>query len=157
MRELVSRLRPYFAYAAFFSLVINLLMLAAPLYMLQVFDRVISSRSEETLFALTVAAVAALAAMALLDVVRARLLAAAGMALDRMVGPRVLEGLLGRLSPADYAPGLRDVNALRSFLGGSGVLSLFDAPWLPIFLLIIFLFHPLMGAIALGGSLLMCL
>lgn len=157
MRDVVSRLRPYFAWAALFSLAINLLMLAAPLYMLQVFDRVISSRSEETLLFLTVAAVAALAAMALLDVVRSRLLAAAGMALDRMIGPRVLAGLLGRLAPADYAPGLRDVNALRTFLGGSGVLALFDAPWLPVFLAIIFLFHPLLGAVALVGALLMCL
>ena len=157
MRELVSRLRPYFAYAALFSLAINLLMLAAPLYMLQVFDRVISSRSEETLLALTVATIAALGAMALLDVVRSRLLAAAGMALDRRLGPRVLEGVLGRVSAADFTPGLRDVNALRAFLGGNGVMALFDAPWLPIFLLIIFLFHPLLGAIALGGALLMCL
>ena len=157
MRELVSRLRPYFAYAALFSLAINLLMLAAPLYMLQVFDRVISSRSEETLLALTVAATLALAAMALLDVIRSRLLAAAGMALDRQLGPRVLEGVLGRVSSADFAPGLRDVNALRGFLGGSGVMALFDAPWLPVFLLIIFLFHPVLGAIALAGSVLMCL
>src|SRR4051812_5392924 len=157
MRELVSRLRPYFAYAALFSLAINLLMLAAPLYMLQVFDRVISSRSEETLLALTTAALAALGAMALLDVVRSRLLASAGMALDRRLGPRVLEGVLGRVSAADFAPGLRDVNALRGFLGGSGVMALFDAPWLPIFLLVISLFHPLLGAIALAGALLMCL
>src|SRR3954466_465181 len=157
MRELVSRLRPYFAYAALFSLAINLLMLAAPLYMLQVFDRVISSRSEETLLALTAAALAALGAMALLDVVRSRLLASAGMALDRRLGPRVLEGVLGRVSAADFTPGLRDVNALRGFLGGSGVMALFDAPWLPIFLLVIFLFHPLLGVIALAGALVMCL
>ena len=157
MRDLVSRLRPYFAYAALFSLAINLLMLAAPLYMLQVFDRVISSRSQETLLALTAAALAALGAMALLDVVRSRLLAYAGMALDRSLGPRVLEGVLGRVSAVNFAPGLRDVNTLRGFLGGSGVLALFDAPWLPVFLLIIFLFHPLLGAIALAGSLLMCL
>jgi ATP-binding cassette subfamily C exporter for protease/lipase/ATP-binding cassette subfamily C protein EexD len=104
-----------------------------------------------------VAALLALGAMALLDVVRSRLLAAAGMALDRRIGPRVLEGVLGRVSAAEFAPGLRDVNALRGFLGGSGVMALFDAPWLPIFLLIIFLFHPLLGAIALAGSALMCL
>ena len=157
MRNLILRFRPFFVYAGLFSLAINVLLLVAPLYMLQVFDRVISSRSEETLLALTVATIAALGAMALLDVVRSRLLAAAGMALDRRLGPRVLEGVLGRVSAADFTPGLRDVNALRAFLGGNGVMALFDAPWLPIFLLIIFLFHPLLGAIALGGALLMCL
>ncbi|HEX2198260.1 MAG TPA: type I secretion system permease/ATPase [Burkholderiales bacterium] len=152
MGELTARLRPFFVYAGLFSLAINLLLLAPPLYMLQVFDRVISSRSQETLMALTVATIAALGLMAFLDAVRARLLAAAGMALDRRLGPRVLDGLLSRLSGADFANGLRDVATLRGFLTGNGVLALFDAPWLPFFLLIIFLFHPLLGAIALAGA-----
>src|SRR2546430_62030 len=98
--------------------------------MLQVFDRVLASRSEETLLMLTVAVAAALLFMALLDVVRARLLAAAGAALDRKLGPRVIAGLLeqtARLSGANYVNGLRDVNALRGFLGGAGLLALFDA------------------------------
>ena len=125
--------------------------------MLQVFDRVIGSRSEETLIALTAATLGAIALMAFLDAVRTRLLAAAGIALDRRLGPQVLDGLLGRLSGADFVHGLRDVNTLRGFLTGSGVLALFDAPWLPFFLLIIFLFHPLMGAIALTGALAMWL
>ncbi|HEX6363995.1 MAG TPA: type I secretion system permease/ATPase [Albitalea sp.] len=157
MRELTARLRPFFAYAGLFSLAINLLLLVPPLYMLQVFDRVISSRSEETLMALTLATIAALALMAFLDAVRTRLLAAAGMALDRRLGPRVLDGLLSRLSGADFVHGLRDVATLRGFLTGNGVLALFDAPWLPFFLLIIFLFHPLLGAIALAGALAMWL
>ena len=157
MGELTARLRPFFVYAGLFSLAINLLLLAPPLYMLQVFDRVISSRSEETLIALTVATVAAIGLMAFLDAVRARLLAAAGIALDRRLGPQVLDGLLSRLSGADFAHGLRDVSTLRSFLGGNGVLALLDAPWLPFFLLIIYLFHPLLGAIALAGALAMWL
>jgi PrtD family type I secretion system ABC transporter len=157
MRELSARLRPFFAYAAFFSFAINLLLLAPPLYMLQVFDRVISSRSEETLIALTAATLGAIALMAFLDAVRTRLLVAAGIALDRRLGPQVLDGLLSRLSGADFAHGLRDVNTMRGFLSGNGVLALFDAPWLPFFLLIIFLFHPLLGAIALAGALLMWL
>src|SRR3954470_8659302 len=96
MRDVFARLRPLFAYAALFSFAINLLLLVPPLYMLQVFDRVLASRSEETLVMLTVGTAVALAMMAALDVVRARLLAAGGMALDRMLGPRVLEGLLDR-------------------------------------------------------------
>jgi len=160
VRDLVARIRPFFLYAGLFSLAINLLLLAPPLYMLQVFDRVISSRSEETLLYLSAAVVGALGLMALLDGLRARLLAAAGVALDRRLGPRVLGGLIAstaRLGGSDYVNGLRDVNSLRGFFTGTGMLCLFDAPWLPLFILVIFLFHPLMGVVAVGGALAMLL
>jgi PrtD family type I secretion system ABC transporter len=158
VREFILRFKPFFVHAGLFSLVINLLMLVPPLYMLQVFDRVISSRHEETLVLLSIVAVAALLMMAFLDILRARLLGAAGIALDRALGPQVLDGLLAqtaRLSGAGYLNGLRDVNALRTFLTGNGIFALFDAPWLPIFLLIIFLFHPLLGCVAVAGAVLM--
>lgn len=158
MRDLISRFRIYFVFAAFFSLVINALLLVPPIYMLQVFDRVLTSRSEETLVYLTVGGLSALVVMALLDMVRARLLGVVGAALDRRLGPRVLDGLIAqtaRLGGSAYVNGLRDVNTLRTFLGGPGLLALFDAPWLPFFLLIIFLFHPLLGAVALTGALAM--
>ena len=158
MRDLASRYRPFFLFAGLFSLAINLLLLVPPLYMLQVFDRVLASRSVETLVVLTVAAIVALLVMAGRDVLRARLLAAAGAALDRGLGPRVLDGLLAqtaRLSGGAYLNGLRDVNTLRTFLGGAGLMALFDAPWLPIFLLVIFLFHPMLGIVALVGALAM--
>ncbi len=160
MRDLVSRFRPYFVYAGIFSLAINVLLLVPPLYMLQVFDRVLASRSAETLAVLTTAAIAALLVMALLDVLRARLLTAAGAALDRRLGPRVLDGLLeqtARLSGAAYLNGLRDVNTLRGFLGGAGLVTFFDAPWLPFFLLVIFLFHPVLGIVACAGAFVMLL
>ena len=160
MRDLVSRLQRYFAYAALFSLAINTLLLVPALYMLQVFDRVLSSRSEETLVMLSVGALLALAMMAALDVLRARLLAACGIALDRWLGPSVLQGLLdqtARLGGAEYLNGLRDVGTLRGFLVGAGVIALFDAPWLPLFLVLITLFHPLLGAVALAGAVLMLL
>src|SRR3954465_6163277 len=158
VRDLISRFRIYFVFAGFFSLVINALLLVPPIYMLQVFDRVLTSRSEETLVYLTVGGLSALVVMALLDMVRARLLGVVGAALDRRLGPRVLDGLIAqtaRLGGSAYANGLRDVNTLRTFLGGPGLLALFDAPWLPFFLLIIFLFHPLLGAVALTGALAM--
>ena len=160
MRELISRFRPLFLCAGLFSLVINLLLLAPPLYMLQVFDRVLASRSEETLAVLSLAAVIALFAMMLLDVLRARLLAAAGAALDRRLGPRVLQGLMAqtaRLSGAGHLHGLRDVATLRAFFSGQGLMAFFDAPWLPIFLLLICLFHPILGAAAFGGAVVMVL
>ena len=110
MRALVSRLRPLFFYAGLFSLAINLLLLVPPLYMLQVFDRVLASRSGETLAVLTIAAVVALFVMAILDVLRAWLLAAGGAMLDRNLGPRVLDGVLvqtAKVSGAGYLNGVR--------------------------------------------------
>ena len=158
MRELVSGMQRYFVYAGLFSLAINALLLVPAIYMLQVFDRVLSSRSNETLVMLSVAALLALAVMAALDVLRARLLAACGVVLDRRLGPQVLDGLLAqtaRLSGAEHLNGLRDVATLRNFLVGAGVIALFDAPWLPLFLLLIYLFHPVLGAVALAGAVLM--
>lgn len=155
LKRLFGRFRPYFLYAGLFSLCINLLLLIPSLYMLQVFDRVIGSRSSETLVMLTLAATGALLVMALLDLFRARLMAAAGVALDALLGPRVLDGLLAdaaRLGGTDYVHGLRDVSVLRGFFTGNGIFSLFDAPWLPFYVLIIFLFHPLLGVVALAGA-----
>jgi PrtD family type I secretion system ABC transporter len=160
LRELISGFRRYFLCAGLFSLVINLLLLAPPLYLLQVFDRVLTSRREETLLVLTLATLIALGVMSLLDVVRTRLLVAAGAALERRVAPRLVGALLeraARLSPPEQLTGSRDAAALRAFVAGPGILALFDAPWLPLFILIIFLFHPWMGAVALAGALLMAL
>ncbi|HEV7476591.1 MAG TPA: type I secretion system permease/ATPase [Burkholderiales bacterium] len=158
MRNLVGSLLRYFAYAGAFSLAINVLLLVPALYMLQVFDRVLASRSEETLVMLSFGAVLALAMMSLLDVLRAQLLAACGLALDRSLGPDVLRSLLAltaRTGGAEHLNGLRDVATLRGFLVGAPVIALFDTPWLPLFLALIWLFHPLLGILAIGGALLM--
>ncbi len=161
MRELLSRFRSFFVYAGVFSFFINLLLLVPTLYMLQVFDRVLTSRSNETLVMLTIASAVALIVMALLDQLRARLLAAAGIALDSLLGPRVLGGLLAnaaQLGGTEYVHGLRDVASLRAFLTGNGIFALFDAPWLPFYLILIFVFHPLLGIVAtLGATLLILL
>jgi len=158
VRDVIARLRPFFLYAGLFSLAINLLLLAPTLYMLQVFDRVLASRSQETLVVLSIAAAVALLAMALLEALRSRLLALTGAALDRKLGPPVLEGLLAqaaRAGGADYVHGLRDVSVLRTVLTGQAVMALYDVPWLPLFVLIIFLFHPLLGVVAVAGALAM--
>ena len=158
LHAFASRFQPYFVSAAGFSLVLNLLMLVPALFMLQVFDRVLTSRSIETLIMLVVLSVGALLFMAYLDVIRARLLTAAAVSLEKHLGPRVLADMIRRSAApgAGEAPyGLRDVYALRTFLTGPAILSLFDAPWAVIYVLIIFLFHPLLGAIALGGALAM--
>src|SRR5437763_15914865 len=139
VRDLISRFRTFFVFAGLFSLAINALLLVPPIYMLQVFDRVLTSRSEETLVYLTIGGVTALVVMALLDMVRARLLGVAGAALDRTLGPRVRDGLLAqtaRLGGAGYLHGLRDVNTVRACLGGAGAMPGVEAPWLPFVLLV---------------------
>lgn len=158
MRALIARLTPVFVYAALFSFVVNALLLVPPLYMLQVFDRALTSRHVETLALLTLAAMAALVVMMLLDVLRARLLAGAAIILDRALGPQVIERLVAaaaRGGAGDLSHGLRDVNTLRVFLTGPGIFAAFDAPWLPFFLVLIALFHPLLGAVALAGAVLL--
>jgi PrtD family type I secretion system ABC transporter len=158
MRDVIARFRPFFAYAALFSLLINVLTLIPALFMLQVYDRVITSRSVETLVMLAIVTTIALVALAYLDMLRARLLAAAGVTLEKDLGPRVLDETVRRAAspnPSESAYGLRDVGMLRSFLGGPGVLALFDAPWLPIYLIVIWLLHPMLGALALIGALLL--
>jgi PrtD family type I secretion system ABC transporter len=156
MAEFLNRCRQHFLYTGVFSFFFNLFLLAVPLYTLQVFDRVFSSRSAETLLLMTVLAVVALLAMAGLDVVRARLLLAAGVTLDRALGPKVISGLIedvARTGRLTSEVGLRDVANLRGYLAGPGILALFDAPWAPVFALIVFLFHPLLGLLAALGAL----
>lgn len=158
MREFFAQFRTYFVAAAFFSLVINVLMLAPALFMLQVFDRVVSSRSVETLVMLFLLTLVALLVMAYLDAIRARLLARAAIKLEKLLGPRVLGSMLrqsARSNRAQSLHGLRDINSLRAFLTGPGIVAIFDAPWVPLFIALIFLFHPLLGAISLGGALLL--
>ena len=158
MGRFLNACRQYFIFAGIFSLFINLLMLTTPIYMLQVFDRVLSSRSNETLIMLILVAMFALLVMQMLDLIRSRLLLGAGIALDNMLGPAVVDGLLrGAAVPGSagkaFVAGLRDVAIVRSFLTGSSITSLFDSPWVPIYVLIIFMFHPYMGVLALLGAL----
>jgi PrtD family type I secretion system ABC transporter len=155
MREFAARFRPFFFYAAVFSLLINLLMLMPALFMLQVYDRVVTSRSHETLLMLLLLVGGALLFMAYLDAIRARLLSGAGVALEKLLGPKVLAEMVRRnAAPGGGEPmhGMRDVAILRTFLTGPGIIALFDSPWVPIYVVIIFLFHPLLGWIAVGGA-----
>lgn len=146
--------RTPFLYAALFSFFINVVLLVPPLYMIQVFDRVLLSRSVETLSMLTLAAVGMLALLLVLDHLRSLLLLGASGLLDRLLGERVIGGLIrnsATVQRAESIHGLRDVSTLRNFLGGPSMVSLFDVPWGVFFVLFIFLFHPLLGVIALAS------
>lgn len=157
MQGLLSVCKKHLRFALILSLVSNLLMLMVPLYTLQVFDRVFSSRSTETLVMLSIVTVVAIIAMTYFEAIRARLLLSAGMDLDKAIGHQVLSVLLdevGRGQRNDVA-NLRDVATLRGFLTGNGIVALFDAPWVPLFMLLIFLFHPLLGVLGLISSLIL--
>lgn len=156
LRQFFAAFRAYFLNAALFSFFINLLLLVPSLYMLQVFDRVLSSRSVDTLLMLTLASVGVLLLFWLLDYLRGLLLQSAGAKLDRMLGERVIASLIEharRPQRAEYLHGLRDVAVLRNFLAGNSIVALFDAPWMIFFVLVIFLFHPLLGVVAAAGML----
>jgi len=149
--------RRYFANAGIFSLGINLLYLAAPLYMLQIYDRVISSASQTTLAMLTIAVLMAFAALAGLDVVRSRVLTRASVRLDRLLAGRVLAATVesaGKGAPIGSQP-LRDFDSFRQFLTGTGIHAIFDAPWAPIYIVVIFMLHPALGLFALLSGVLL--
>jgi PrtD family type I secretion system ABC transporter len=125
------------------------------IYMMQVFDRVFSSRSLETLAMLSALAVLALVLGYCMDVVRTRALGWAGRALDRRLSPAALASVLREAAGVTGRANsdvLRDIAQLRTFLGSTGVQALFDAPWLPIFILVIFFMHPLLGVVATTGA-----
>ncbi len=151
----VTQLRPFVLLAGAASLVLNLALLMPALYMVQVFDRVFASRSVATLVMLSALALLALALGYFMDTARARALAWAGRALDRRLSPAALAAMLRQAAGAAGRvdkDALRDIAQLRSFLSGSGILALFDAPWLPVYLLAISLMHPLLGLTAALGA-----
>lgn len=138
-----------------FSIAINVLMFVSPLYMLQVYDRVLHSRSEMTLIMLTVIALAMLALYGLLEWIRSRVLVRAGLRFDEMIAKSVFSRVITSTlkspqSRSEFA--LMDIDRLREFLTGSGLIALCDLPWMPIFLAVCFLFHPLIGWISLIGA-----
>ena len=155
LRAAMAACRRVWVSVGLFSACLNLLMLAVPLYMMQIYDRVLTTSNVDTLLALTVMVVMALLVLALLDALRMRIMARVGEWLDRELRGRVLAGAVAealRAGGGVSAQGLRDLATVRGYLGGTGVMPLFDAPWAPAFLFIIFLIHPILGWIGLGGA-----
>jgi PrtD family type I secretion system ABC transporter len=156
VRGTLGSCRAAFAGIAVFSGLINVLMLSGSLFMLEVYDRVLPSRSVPTLVGLSILVTVLFAFQALLEITRGRLLVRIGNQLDHQLSPRVY-GLVVRL-PLQSKPGsdamqpVRDLDAVRSFLSGVGPTALFDLPWLPLYLGICFAFHVLIGITALVGA-----
>ena len=144
-----------------FSVAVNLLMLTGPLFMLQVYDRVLTSRSEATLVALIVIVAFLFLMMGVLDHARARVMARAGARLQERLDSRVLRAVLSRaVSPAERArpaTGLRDLETIQRFASGPGPFAFFDAPWTPVFLFALFMFHWMLGVLAVVSGVLLLL
>jgi ATP-binding cassette, subfamily C, bacterial exporter for protease/lipase len=160
LNQMMATLRKNFVAAGVFSFFINMLMLAPTIYMLQIYDRVLQSRNETTLWMLTLLVLGLFALMAILEWVRSRLLVRAGIRMEETLNERVFTAAFeANLRKAGNNPGqaLQDLTSLRQFLTGAGLFAFFDAPWAPIFLAFTFFLHPMLGWFALGGALLLIL
>ncbi len=157
----VSPLRQSLFAIALISGVVNILALTSPLFMLQVYDRVLSSGSVPTLVGLSVLAAGLYLFQAALDILRARVLLRIGEHFDNKLSGRVHDAvvrlpLLARI-PGDGLQPLRDLDSVRGFLSGTGPTAFFDLPWIPLYLGICFLFHVWIGLTALFGAILLVL
>ena len=154
LAQAIGACRSAFTLCAAFSLVINLLMLASPLYMLQVYDRVLTAGRAGTLVMLTLMATVALAVMCALDALRSAMAVRVGCWLNERLGPIYLAcAMRGRLRGD---PGgtelLRDISQLQNFIAMQGLNAFFDAPWVPVFVALIWILHPMLGMVAVGGA-----
>lgn len=145
-----------------FSGVVNILMLTGPLFMLQIYDRVLPSRSLPTLLALLALTIALFAFMGILDFLRSQILGRIGDHMDEALGEKVLSVVLDiplRMGDRTKAGQLvRDLDQVRQFIGGPAPIAVFDFPWTPLYLLVVFLFHPTLGLVATAGAVvLLCL
>ena len=151
MNPITAMLRRPLVHVAGFSFVVNLLLLIPALFMLQVFDRVLVSQSRDTLLMLLLGAAIALAIMLALDYLRGRLQGVAGNMIAEALSPAVARVVLAaRARGGEQAAGesLRDVATLRGLFSAQGLLALFDAPWLLVYVAVIWLFHPVLGIAA---------
>ncbi len=139
-----------------FSMFINLLMLTGPLFMLQIYDRVLTSRSIPTLLAFTVLVVALYMFLGFLEFIRQRVLVRIGHRFDEQAGPTAFETYIEMplmTGPrGEVVQPIRDIDQVRQFFAGPAITALFDMPWMPVYITVIFLFHPILGFVALAGA-----
>jgi ABC-type protease/lipase transport system fused ATPase/permease subunit len=159
LAQALTSCRGAFVATALMSGMSNILMLTGAIFMLEIYDRVLPSRSIPTLVALVILAAGLFTAQGLLDLIRGRVLVRIGARLDEQLSGRVYETIVKLPLRAgnrnDGLQQLRDLDNVRSFLSGPGPTALFDLPWLPVYLAICFAFHPLIGLTALGGAIIL--
>ncbi len=155
LKEALAACRQGFVALFVFSMTINLLLLVSPIYMMQLYDRVLSSQSIDTLVLLTLIAMFGFGVLGALEFVRGRLMVRVSSWLDRRLGGPVLTAsIVGALRQGNdrTAQSLRDLSTFRTFLTGPNLFPVLDAPWAPVFLVVIFLLSPLLGFLATGGA-----
>lgn len=155
IKTAVKTLTPHFAMAGLFSGAINLLYLSSPLYLMQIYNRVLISENITTLLLLTLILLIALMTMGFLDALRAQVLIRSGMRLDNRLSQRVFGALVVKSARQGFSHGshrLRQFDQFRSFITGPGIHFAFDLPWIPIYLLLLFFIHPVLGAVATVGA-----
>ena len=156
--DALTRYRGGLIAAAAYSAVINSLYLVPSLYMLQVYDRVLTSRNLTTLTMLTVLMLAAYIALAALNAIRNMMLVRIGNGVDAALSSSVFDAVFNRYAltrDLRLLGRLNDLSVIRSFIGGSGMASLFDAPWIPIYLFVVYLMHPYFALLVLIGLLIL--
>jgi PrtD family type I secretion system ABC transporter len=158
LREVFSSCRSFFVYGGVFSFFSGLLALASTLYMLQVFNRVLLSRSLETLAVLSAIVLCAFLADALLDAVRARLFIRLGDTVYIKLREPVLNAVMwfGKRG-AQHSHGMDDLDTIRNFLAGPGLKAAFEIPWIPIFVWVLWLFHPVFAVLAIASAVILFL
>ncbi len=155
MKSYFLKLKKYFFFAALFSFFINILYLTFPIYMLSIYDRVLASYSKPTLYTVTAGAIFAYLVYGVLNFLRSRLLVYVSVKMDRDLRDDIFHELVldsSRLRGMGYRQGMNDLNTLRQYLTGSAIFSFFDLPWTPIYLLIIYIMHPVLGMVATAGG-----
>jgi ATP-binding cassette subfamily C exporter for protease/lipase len=160
IEQALIKFKSTFATVGVFSAVSNLLMLVPSLYMLQVYDRVLASANEVTLAMLTLMVLGAYLVMSALELIRSFVLVRVGAAFDMQLNKRIYSASFEqnlKQAGGNAGQALADLVSVRQFLTGNGVFAFFDAPWFPLYLIVIFLFEPALGWFALGGTALLVL
>ena len=156
MKEYLKKwIKKYFLFAGIFSFFVNVFNLTFPLYMLAIYDRVLNSFSIPTLLTISAGALLAVIVMCLLDILRSRILILASLNIQHSLSDEVLERTIkkhARPEGPSYRYGLRDLQVLRNYLGGSAIFSIFDSPWMPIYLFVVYLIHPYLAILAVSGG-----
>lgn len=156
IKDIFSQFRPYLIYAGFFSFVVKLLSLAPVLFMMAVFHQVLESRSVETLFVLVGIFLFATLIDAILDTLKTRLFSRFGDTVYLKLRRPVLSALLyTRKGGGIDSHALEDLDTVRSFLGGAGLSALFEVPWIPLFIWILWYFHPSLAVLAIVSSIIL--
>lgn len=159
LRQALSSCRSSFIVVGFFSMCINLLMLVPAIYMLQVYDRVVASGSESTLLMITLIMVLMMIAMGSLEWVRSRILVRVSSRLDMLLNQRVFDisfkQALYSGGAMNGAQPIQDLTGLRQFMTGNALFAFFDAPWIPLYLFVMFAFHSWYGWMGVGSAIIL--